>query len=113
MKHRQQHLEQILRTIWESDAVDYPSSAAQILALFADDSAAKPARWKPQHGEDYWFIWDTGQIKKKVWGTWSYDAHRWEIGNCFQTRHQAERARDGLQDYLQRFHACETSLPPR
>jgi len=113
MKDRQQHLEHILRTIRESDVVDYTSSAAQILALFAADSAAAPARWKPKPGEDYWFIWDTGQIKKKVWGTWSYDERRWAIGNCFKTRHQAERAREGLQTYLRRFHACETSPDPR
>ena len=107
MKHKQQHLEHILRTIRESDVVDYTSSAAQILALFAEDSAAAPQRWKPKPGEDYWFIWDTGQIKQKVWGTWSYDERRWAIGNCFQTRQHAERAREGLQEYLRRFHACE------
>jgi len=44
MKHKQQHLEHILRTIRESDVVDYTSSAAQILALFAEDSAAAPQR---------------------------------------------------------------------
>ena len=107
MRERQHHIEDILRSIREAEVADYTSSAAQILALFADDSAAAPARWKPQHGEDYWFIWDTGQIKQKVWGMWSYDERRWAIGNCFHTRHQAERARDGLQDYLRRFHACE------
>jgi hypothetical protein len=107
MKHRQQHLEHILRTIRESEVVDYAIAVEQILSLFAEDGAAAPARWKPKPGEEYWFIWDTGQIKNKVWGRWSYDERRWAIGNCFQTRHQAERAREGLQAYLQRFHASE------
>jgi hypothetical protein len=107
MKHRQQHLEHILRTIRESEVVDYAIAVEQILSLFAEDGAAAPARWKPKPGEEYWFIWDTGQIKNKVWGTWSYDERRWAIGNCFHTRQDAERAREGLQAYLQRFHACE------
>ena len=53
MNERQKRIEHILRTMRESDVVDYTSSAEQILAL------------------------------------------------C------AERAREGLQAYLQRFHACE------
>ena len=112
MHERQKHIEQILRTIRESDVVDYTSSAEQILALFAEDSATAPERWKPKSGEEYWFIWDTGQIRKKVWGTWSYDERRWAIGNCFQTRQDAERAREGLQAYLRRFHDGDTSADP-
>src|SRR5215831_15386973 len=112
MHERQQRIEQILRTMHESEVVDYTSSAEHILALFEEDSATSPERWKPKPGEEYWFIWDTGQIKKKVWGTWSYDQRRWAIGNCFQTRQDAERAREGLQAYLRRFHAGETSADP-
>jgi hypothetical protein len=112
MHERQQQIEQILRTIREADVADYTIGVAQILALFAEDSVAAPARWKPKPGEDYWFIWDTGQIKNTVWGTWSYDERRWAIGNCFQTRQDAERARKGLQTYLRRFHACEYSPDP-
>jgi hypothetical protein len=112
MHERQQHIEQILRTIRESEVVDYTSSAAQILMLFEENGATSPERWKPKPGEEYWFIWDTGQIKNKVWGTWSYDERRWTIGNCFHTRQEAERAREGLQAYLRRFHACDTSADP-
>jgi hypothetical protein len=112
MHERQQHIEHILRTMHESEVVDYTSSAEQILALFEEDSAAQPERWKPKPGEEYWFIWDTGQIKNKVWGTWSYDERRWAIGNCFQTRQHAERAREGLQAYLRRFHDGATSSNP-
>ena len=107
MNDRQKRIEHILRTMRESDVVDYTSSAEQILALFAEDSTAAPARWKPKPGEEYWFIWDTGQIKNKVWGMWSYDERRWAIGNCFHTRQEAEHAREGLQEYLRRFHAGE------
>ena len=113
MKNRQQYIEQILRTMRESDVVDYTSGVEQILALFEDDGTAVPERWKPKPGEEYWFIWDTGQIKKKVWGTWSYDQRRWARGNCFQTRQHAERAREGLQAYLRRFHEGATSAAPR
>ena len=75
-------------------------------------NSTAPERWKAKPGEEYWFIWDTGQIKKKVWGTWSYHEHRWAIGNCFQTRQDAERAREGLQEYLRRFHEGDTSSDP-
>jgi hypothetical protein len=105
MKHRQQHIEHILRTMRAAEGVDDPIGAEQILALFAEDGAAAPTKWKPTPGEEYWFIWDTGQIKNQVWGTWSYDERRWNIGNCFQTRQHAERAREGLQASLRRFHA--------
>src|SRR5215813_5955426 len=113
MKNRQQHIEQILRTMREAEGVDYTSSAKQILALFAEDGATLPELWKPKHGEEYWFIWDTGQMTKQVWGTWSYDERRWAIGNCFQTRQHAERAREGLQAYLRLFHDGATGSDPR
>jgi len=112
MNDRQKRIEHILRTIRESDVVDYTSGVEQILVLFEEDGAAAPERWKPKHGEEYWFIWDTGQIKNKVWGTWSYDERRWNIGNCFQTRQHAERAREGLQAYLRRFYDGDTSSDP-
>ena len=112
MKQRQQHIEHLLRTMREAEGVEYTIDAEQILALFEKDSAAESARWKPTPGEEYWFIWDTGQIKNQVWGTWSYDERRWAIGNCFQTRQHAERAREGLQAYLRRFHAGENRPDP-
>lgn len=112
MHDRQKHINPILQTMREAECVEYTIGAEQILALFAEDGAAAPARWKPKLGEEYWFIWDTGQIKNQVWGTWSYDERRWNIGNCFQTRQEAERAREGLQAYLRRFHDGDTGSDP-
>jgi len=76
MHERQQHIEQILRTMRETDVVDYTSGVEQILALFEEEGTAVPEQWKPKPGEEYWFIWDTGQIKNKIWETWSYDERR-------------------------------------
>jgi hypothetical protein len=59
-------------------------------------------RWKPKQGKEYWFIWDTGQIKNKVWGTWSYHQQRWDIG--FKTREEAEHARERITEVLGNFH---------
>ena len=96
----------------EAEGVGDTIGAEQNLVLFEKDSAAESARWKPKPGEEYWFIWDTGQIKNQVWGTWSYDERRWAIGNCFQTRQHAEHAREGLREYLLRFHTGDTSPDP-
>ena len=52
MKHRQQHIEHILRTMHEAECVDDTIGAEQILALFEKDSAAALARWKPTPGRN-------------------------------------------------------------
>ena len=96
---KQAQVQGILRQFGLEKPSAIAEATAEIFAIFADDGAVSQ-RWKPKEGEEYWFIWDTGQIKNKVWGTWSYHQRRWDMGNCFKTREEAEQARDKIKELL-------------
>lgn len=53
----------------------------------------KDEPWKPEYGEPYWFINDTaGIFRDDGCPLGQIDKQRISIGNCFQTKEQAEKA---------------------
>ena len=48
--------------------------------------------FKPEHGQGYWLISDSGNIHRNRWDTYKIDQNRYSIGNCFSTRQEAEDA---------------------
>ena len=58
--------------------------------------------WKPQHNEQYFFIKTHGEIDWTYWEDDNYfDTERYEIGNCFKTREEAEKAVEKAKIYTQ------------
>lgn len=47
-------------------------------------------RWKPKRGKTYYFISSDGDIIGDIWAESPYDLLRFAIGNCFETREEAE-----------------------
>ena len=62
-------------------------------------------RWKPKEGDTYWVIWTNGDFIDFEWDDYEEDQRKYNFGNCFQTREQAEeavrRVRKTLLDYHQ------------
>ena len=56
-------------------------------------------RWKPENGETYYRVGSDGRIYDDVWDDSLNitDSERLEIGNCFQTKEEAERAVEKLK----------------
>ena len=49
-------------------------------------------RWKPEMGHDYYYISGDGHVYDNSWDDSQFvDRGRFEIGNCFQTKEEAER----------------------
>lgn len=67
---------------------------------------ADPEWWKPKEGEAYW--WLSVEKVVQVWtGNWRHhrdDELRWELGNCFKTKVEAERAGETLKEGLLDLH---------
>ena len=47
-------------------------------------------RWKPKRGQTYYCITSDGEIVSNTWNEGCYDLLRFTIGNCFETREEAE-----------------------
>ena len=57
----------------------------------------EPTRWKPEMRQYYSHVMSSGMILDDVWSNYDTDRKRLEIGNCFQTREEAEQAVEYLK----------------
>ena len=54
-------------------------------------------RWKPDEGQRYYFLDGNGLIYESFWSDDYIDRNRSKIGNCFQTKEEAERVKEYLK----------------
>lgn len=54
-------------------------------------------RWKPETDQKYYFIRTSGYVYDSIWTNDSIDDGRFEIGNCFESREEAEKAVERLK----------------
>ena len=58
----------------------------------------KPTRWKPEMSHDYYYVSGDGHVYDNSWDDSQFvDRGRFEIGNCFQTKEEAEKAVEYLK----------------
>ena len=57
----------------------------------------EPTRWKPEMRQYYSHVMGSGMVLDDVWSNYDTDRKRLEIGNCFQTREEAEQAVEYLK----------------
>ena len=57
----------------------------------------EPTRWKPEMRQYYSHVMSSGMVLDDVWSNYDTDRKRLEIGNCFQTREEAEQAVEYLK----------------
>lgn len=57
----------------------------------------EPTRWKPKMDQMYYFLDSDGSVVDDDWNGWSIDDDRFEIGNCFQTKEEAEQVAEYLK----------------
>lgn len=54
-------------------------------------------RWKPEMDQKYYLLDSNGYAHDSVWSNDYIDRNRSEIGNCFESREEAERVREYLK----------------
>ena len=54
-------------------------------------------RWKPEMDQKYYLIASDGTVYDNLWDDDSTDNGRFNVGNCFQTEEEAERAAEYLK----------------
>ena len=58
----------------------------------------EPTHWKPEMGHDYYYISGDGHVYDNSWDDSRFvDNGRFEIGNCFQTKEEAEQVSEYLK----------------
>lgn len=53
--------------------------------------------WKPDEDQKYYLLDSNGLVHGSIWADDSVDRIRFEIGNCFQTKEEAEKAVEKLK----------------
>ena len=57
----------------------------------------KPTRWKPEMDQTYYGISIGSSVFSEYWNDLTVDHDRFNIGNCFQTKEEAEKAVEYLK----------------
>ena len=58
----------------------------------------EPTRWKPEMEQRYYYVCSNGRVSEYVWlGSQRLDYGRFETGNCFQTKEEAEQVVEYLK----------------
>ena len=57
----------------------------------------EPTRWKPEADQKYYFLNNDGSVGYNHWDGDHIDRNRFEIGNCFKTVEEAEKAVEYLK----------------
>jgi hypothetical protein len=60
--------------------------------------------WQPVLHQAYFAILGDGTIQVFHWGDTPFDHGAWQLGNCFRTYREAERAREVLRQVLWDWH---------
>ena len=95
-----------------SEGADYvtPERIMQLIDALLDDLAdfefclSEPERWKPEEGDLYYTVHGDGEIVEIRNADDYVDSKYLTFGNCFETRQEAEQARDAIKDLLSNFH---------
>lgn len=61
------------------------------------EEVKESTRWKPEVGYKYYLSDSNGSIYDSVWSNDYIDRNRSEIGNCFESREEAEKAVERLK----------------
>ncbi|WP_304762595.1 DUF3310 domain-containing protein [Faecalibaculum rodentium] len=64
-------------------------------------------RWKPKHGEDYWYVDFNIEPCEDKWEDWRFDDLRYEASNCFRTEEEAAAAAEKVKALLLSLHQPE------
>lgn len=58
----------------------------------------EPTRWEPKYAEEYYYLSGDGSVGRETFDDeFDIDNDRFEIGNCFQTKEEAERVVEYLK----------------
>lgn len=67
----------------------YKELGEEIEKFKQEQSKPKTGRWKPRYGDKYFYFSNNGFVYE-AWTDHSLDEHRYVLGNCFQTKKEAE-----------------------
>lgn len=95
------YLSEVGNLIRESDSVPAYSWATidKFPNILTDwfEEINEPTRWKPEIDQKYYCFGSDGSVIDDDWCGLSIDSNRFEIGNCFQTKEEAERVVEYLK----------------
>ena len=81
------------------DVISFNSMAAHDIEYRVKPGANEP--WKPKDEENYFFINASGQVDTDNWFyNNAIDENRFDFGNCFRTKKEAEAAAERVKDAL-------------
>lgn len=82
----------------------FDKMAEQGLRWNAEEKRVEKIRWRAKNGEKYYVVNNFGHVVADKESGFDIDRLRWEFGNYFRTRKQAEKAAEAVRETLKKFH---------
>lgn len=74
----------------------------QLMALIEKANKPKSKIWKPSNrNKAYFYITTSGNVSSDCWGGEQFDEGRYELGNCYPTKEDAEFAAEAYKVYVE------------
>ena len=62
-----------------------------------EEKKVETGRWKPEKGDEYWYLNGHGSPLRSIWGDNFQDVERYAISNCYQTKEECKFTREKLK----------------
>lgn len=70
----------------------------------SEEKKVENIQWRAEYDEDYYYLGLNGEIYKEQEMGYAVDDERYNFGNYFRTREQAERVARAIKETLKKFH---------
>jgi hypothetical protein len=93
---------------------DKVTELQRIISTAQDDLALllkKGKRFKPEFGQEYWYVDATGQTNLNGWSDSGFDEHVWDNFNCYETEELAAKASKDMKRNNAITMACSIADP--
>lgn len=72
----------------------------------ADTKQLEDIRWKPKHGETYWYVDEKFTVLEEAYSkNCNYDANNVEVNNCFRSKEAAQKVADQIKEIFKNSKA--------
>lgn len=72
----------------------------------ADTKQLEDIRWKPKHGETYWYVYEKFTVFDETYSkNCNFDANNVEVNNCFRSKEAAQKVADQIKEIFKNSKA--------
>lgn len=86
---------------------------AKLMEIIENATKRKNEPWKPEYENRYYLVSSDATVDYATWYDWGYDKNRYELGNCFKTKEEAEFVAERIKVIAELRRFAKTHNSPK